>query len=80
MKEDADGNPLISECHKHPFFMYYPSPTVSSAWSYFFENKDGVQDKMMRYWEVVSGHFKDNPNIIGYDILNEPWVGNLHRD
>lgn len=43
----------------------------------FFKNKDGMLDKFIEMWLKVVDYFRDEPNVIGYDILNEPAAGNL---
>lgn len=30
------------------------------------------QNRCVKLWEYVAEHFKDNPNVIGYDLINEP--------
>ena len=34
----------------------------------------------MDFWKVVAQRFSSNENVIGYDILNEPWAANLYHE
>ena len=70
---DADGNPVLEDCQKHPFFMYYTMPESVSLFDKLYENKEGMQDAFVNYWAVVSKRFAHNPYVIGYDPLNEPF-------
>jgi endoglycosylceramidase len=31
-------------------------------------------------WGVVAAFFKDRPEIIGIELINEPFAGDLYRD
>lgn len=80
MPVDSDGLPLISACSKLDFYELYTSPEVASSFEALYENKNGIQDKMMDYWSVVSKRFADNEYVIGYDIINEPWAANIYKE
>ena len=80
METDENGNPLITECQQHSFEDMYTAPEVASAFSALYTNKDGLLDKMWDFWTEVTKRFKDNPNVIGYDILNEPWPADMYYD
>ena len=80
MQTDAQGLPLIEECQKHSFMDMYTAPEVASAFDALYQNKDGLLDKMLAFWTEVAERFKSNPNVIGYDILNEPWPANMYKD
>ena len=34
----------------------------------------------MSYWDHVSARLANNPYVVGYDPLNEPWPGNPIKD
>ena len=34
----------------------------------------------MSYWQRVANRFANNPYIIGYDPINEPFPGNVFGD
>ena len=35
---------------------------------------------MMDFWSVVAERFSSNPNVVGYDIFNEPWPANIYHE
>jgi endoglycosylceramidase len=32
------------------------------------------------YWQKVVSEFKGYKNVLGYELINEPWVGQFYRD
>ena len=63
-----------------PWFFNYLSPAVVKAFDSFWANRPGpdgvgIQDRFIRMWQHLASRFKDDPNIIGYDLLNEPFYG-----
>ena len=44
-----------------------------------YKNEQGFQDKFIDYWDVVSKKFAENPNVLGYDPLNEPFPSNVMK-
>ena len=30
------------------------------------------------FWSKVSQHFSGNPYVLGYELINEPWAGDLY--
>ncbi|WP_234706005.1 cellulase family glycosylhydrolase [Mycolicibacterium setense] len=59
---------------------YYLSPAQNHAWDAFWANSDapdgvGLQNHYAQSWQAVASYFGDNPDVIGYNIINEPWVG-----
>ena len=79
-RKDEKGLPVIEDCTKHSFEGYYTSPEVAAAFHGFYNNKNGVFDKFLNFWDLVSKRFTNNDYVIGYDLLNEPWPANLYYD
>mmetsp|Transcript_28691 Transcript_28691/g.51076 ORF Transcript_28691/g.51076 Transcript_28691/m.51076 type:complete len:527 (-) Transcript_28691:326-1906(-) len=75
-----DGFPTLESCLKHPFPEYYQTVEASSAFEQLYSNTEGVLDHFLGYWDAVTGYFKENPYVIGYDILNEPLAANWWKD
>ena len=34
-----------------------------------------MQDRYAAAWRHVAARFRGNPNVLGYELLNEPWPG-----
>ena len=79
-KYDANGWPLIEDCTKHPFPVYYTSPEAISAFEMLYKNIDGLQDKFLAFWDAVANAFADNAFVVGYDAINEPYPSNFFTD
>jgi len=59
---------------------YMISPAVQTSWDNFWANKPvsdgvGVQDHYAKAWQHLTKRYVDNPTVIGFDIMNEPFVG-----
>jgi endoglycosylceramidase len=53
---------------------------LNAAFDNFWRNwlaSDGVglQDHHAHAWAHVAGRFKSDPNVLGYELINEPWPG-----
>ncbi|UCH35324.1 MAG: cellulase family glycosylhydrolase [Armatimonadota bacterium] len=69
--------------YSHPgggWFMAYMSPAVMRAFDNFYANKPGpggvgIQDRFIAMWQHVAKRFRDDTNVIGYNVINEPSYG-----
>ncbi|MFN8267619.1 MAG: cellulase family glycosylhydrolase [Chitinophagales bacterium] len=63
-----------------PWWLKNIDPAVINSWINFWtysgSNKD-LQEHYILMWQKVAERFKNNPNVIGYDLMNEPWGGDL---
>lgn len=62
------------------FPLYYvTNPAIQAAFDSFWANEEaagvGLQDHVATMFEALAGAVGANPNVIGYDVLNEPWPG-----
>ena len=55
-----------------PFAQYYLSGAVASAFQDLYENTDGLQDLFAEYWKKVATRFRNNPHVLGFELINEP--------
>jgi endoglycosylceramidase len=59
---------------------YFVNPALQRAFDNFWANKPGpggigLQDRYAAAWAHVAQRFAANRNVLGYEILNEPFMG-----
>jgi endoglycosylceramidase len=59
---------------------YLGMPALQHAFDHFWANDPGpggvgLQDRYAAAWRHVAERFHATPNVLGYDLLNEPWPG-----
>lgn len=64
---------------------YFTSPAVQSALDNFWNNAPGpdgvgLQEHLAACWQAVAQRYTDEPAVIGYDLINEPFPGSSARD
>ena len=77
---DAEGLPNISYCLRHDFAEYYFTYDIQNAFEQLYLNYNGLADAMGDMWAIVAQYFKDEPNVIGYELLNEPFAANMYSN
>jgi len=58
------------------WYLNYFSPAVQASFDNLWTN-DLLQDHYIKAFQEVARRYKDNPLVIGYDIINEPHPGSL---
>ncbi|KAI9336003.1 endoglycoceramidase [Zopfochytrium polystomum] len=74
---DSNGVPTGSQCGQHNWADYQFAYATGSAYENLYKNHDGLLDAFIGYWKAVATTFKGYTNILGYEIMNEPWAGNV---
>ena len=62
------------------WFCGYITYEACHVYQNFYDNKFGAVDKLAQVWRVIASEMRDLDNVIGYNILNEPWAGNVYKD
>ncbi|SDD51657.1 cellulase family glycosylhydrolase [Nocardioides lianchengensis] len=58
-----------------PFPTGYWTPEVSTVFDRFWADEDGLLDGWAAAWRVAARQWRRQPYLMGYDLLNEPWMG-----
>ncbi|ORY38606.1 glycoside hydrolase [Rhizoclosmatium globosum] len=77
---DDNGIPSREDCEKKAHPLYHGTQAVSEAYQRLYDNYDGLRDSFIAYWQLVGKTFLPFKNILGYDLINEPWNGNVFKD
>ncbi|GMH55275.1 hypothetical protein TrRE_jg4641 [Triparma retinervis] len=80
LKKNIDGNPDLEACLSHDFIKYYFSGAVSKTFQALYENHFGLLDSFVDFWKLTISLFKDREYVLGYEIINEPWAGDIYSD
>ena len=54
----------------YPLFLYRQS---------LYDNRENIQERFSLFWERVAKKFAGNSYVLGYELLNEPWAGDLYQ-
>jgi len=59
---------------------YLISPAVQASFDNFWNNAPapdgiGLQDHYANLWKLIAERYAKNPTVIGYDVMNEPFMG-----
>lgn len=77
----TNGIPIGTYDFGDLWYLQYLTPEVVAAfqnfWKYEEPHKD-LQDHYISMWLKVIERFKDNPYVIGYEIMNEPHPGDVN--
>eukprot|EP01015_Nassula_variabilis_P007965 TRINITY_DN1620_c0_g1_i4.p1 TRINITY_DN1620_c0_g1~~TRINITY_DN1620_c0_g1_i4.p1 ORF type:complete len:521 (-),score=108.40 TRINITY_DN1620_c0_g1_i4:49-1566(-) len=80
LRRDENGIPLEEDCLKRPFWKYYFTDDVHNSFKNLYENKNGIRDSFGDFWKMVAENFRNYPNVIGYEIINEPFIGSIKNE
>jgi len=47
------------------------------SWGDFWRDQHHEQDRLVAAWKLVWERFRDDPSVMGYDLLNEPLIGDM---
>jgi endoglycosylceramidase len=58
-----------------PFPTGYWTPELSTVFDNFWANQDGLLDDWVAAWRIAVQRWQHQPYLMGYDLINEPWMG-----
>lgn len=80
MTKDADGNPTIADCQENFFADYFSTKEAMALYGSFYTNHNGITDKFLAFWDIVTKRLSANQYVIGFDPINEPQPSNYVKE
>lgn len=81
-KPTYDSQGHMTNCYdvsKHLFGWpsCYVTYAVGAAAQRLYNNDEGILDRFGEFWKLIASRVRDYPNVLGYELLNEPWLGDV---
>ena len=58
----------------------YFTEEISRGFQQIYNNSNETAELLAQFWRILAREFKDEPSILGYELINEPWGGNVHEN
>ncbi|GBB83878.1 hypothetical protein RclHR1_10540004 [Rhizophagus clarus] len=78
--DPVTGLPDKATCERVNWALLYLSRAVNIAWQRLYDNYEGLRDAFAAQWAKIASVFKNCDNLLGYDLLNEPWPGDIYHN
>ena len=73
------GYPTLETCKQvSTFGEFYLSDKASKAFQEMYTSSSTIYNQFLQYWDIISKYFANNPNVVAYELINEPWVGDIY--
>ncbi|CAF3644939.1 unnamed protein product [Rotaria sp. Silwood1] len=72
--------PLPSSPSDDSWALGYLTEACSHGFQCLYDNVAGAVDSMSNLWRLIATTFGRYTNILGYELINEPWAGNYVAD
>ena len=72
--------PSAEDCSRFSWATYYLTEAVGQSFENLYTNVNGLRDEWAKFWTKAAQTFKGHANVMGYELINEPWAGNVYRN
>ncbi|KAF6016414.1 hypothetical protein EB796_025298 [Bugula neritina] len=78
----APSNPYPFPFSKNPgnFNYDYVTTACGQAFANIYNNESQALDHLGFFWKTVASRFGHYDNVLGYELINEPWPGDVLSD
>uniref|UniRef100_A0A7S1FFA1 Endoglycoceramidase n=1 Tax=Noctiluca scintillans TaxID=2966 RepID=A0A7S1FFA1_NOCSC len=69
---NSTGFPNMTDCLSNEFAGYYLTEQVGAMWNELYTPGSDLNLGFSRFWGAVANEFRDAPELLAYELLNEP--------
>ena len=82
VKPEYDPNGDITNCGDVGKFVFgwsscYITYSIGAAAQRLYDNNRGILDRFGEFWKLIASRVMHLPNVLGYELINEPWLGDV---
>ena len=77
---DINHIPSKQDCLSQNWFNYCQSYATSSSFQRLYKNYNNLADSFAENWGFIANSFKNISGIVGFELLNEPWIGDYYNN
>lgn len=78
--DPTTGFPTRQACAKHDWASLYATAACSNAFQNLYTNYDNLTDSWGAMWAHVALRFKGRSEVLGLELFNEPWAGDVYSN
>lgn len=71
--------PAHGPCGSRPWAANELTEAAGQAYQDIYDNTSGMLDDLVSFWSYSASYFRTSP-ILGYEIINEPFAGDIFKD
>ena len=72
--------PLQGNCSSRGWMANTLTEAAGQAYQDLYDNTGGMLDDLAAFWARSARVWRDEPAIIGYEVMNEPFAGDVFKD
>lgn len=76
----SDGFSTRADCSKHGWASYYNTVAAATAFGNLYTNESGLLTSWGGFWSYVASSMGSMPSVLGYELINEPFAGNVFKN
>jgi endoglycosylceramidase len=75
-----DGYPTRQDCNLNGWPSYYQTYANNHIFEELYNINGTILSSWGKFWGKIANEFQNDPSILGYELINEPWAGDVYKN